>query len=371
MPGARNCALNSPVGTTYNRAMPLDLIWWVAGLALGLPLLISLVGTPATRAVLRRRQIYDRPNERSSHTVPTPRGGGIPLMAGILLVLLLYPLLVTAQGRLGLLAFMPFLGALLLAAVSWIDDVRGLGALPRLVTQACVVIASVSLMPLSGAADQLGVPEAALQVVVALAWIWFINLYNFMDGIDGISGVETLCVALGFVVVNGMIAAQGGFGIFTALLLAVHAPLALALFGGALGFLPWNWHPARIFLGDVGSVPLGFLIGWLMVMLIVFGQVAAALILPMYYVADATITLLRRLRRGERPWQAHREHYYQRATDGGLSHSQVSLGVLAGNLALIGCAAGSVWWPWPALAGGGVVTTLMIVWMGTRKPSSP
>jgi UDP-N-acetylmuramyl pentapeptide phosphotransferase/UDP-N-acetylglucosamine-1-phosphate transferase len=277
---------------------------------------------------------------------------------------------VTAQGRLGLMAFMPFLGAFLLAAVSWVDDVRGLGALPRLITQACVVIASVTLVPLSGTASQLGMPEPVLQVVVVLAWIWFINLYNFMDGIDGICGVETLCVALGFAVVNGLIAAQGGFEIITALVLGLQAPLALALIGGLLGFLPWNRHPARIFLGDVGSVPLGYLIGWLLVMLITFGYVAAALILPMYYVADATITLFRRLRRGEQPWRAHREHYYQRATDAGIAQSRVTLAVLAGNLALIGCAAGSVWWPWPALAAAGVVTTLMIVWMATRKPSS-
>jgi UDP-N-acetylmuramyl pentapeptide phosphotransferase/UDP-N-acetylglucosamine-1-phosphate transferase len=351
--------------------MPLDIIWWVTGLAFTVPLLVSLIGTPATRAVLQRRQIYDQPNERSSHSIPTPRGAGIPVMVGVLLVLLLYPLLVTAQGRLGLLAYMPFFGALLLAAVSWVDDVRGLGALSRLVVQAAVVVASVLLVPLGPAASNIGVPEPVLQVIVVLAWIWFINLYNFMDGIDGICGVETLCIALGFVVVNGLIAVHGGFAILTALLLALQAPLALALIGGTLGFLPWNWHPARIFLGDVGSVPLGYLIGWLLVMLVVFEYMAAALILPMYYVADATITLLRRLRRGQRPWQAHREHYYQRATDAGLSHSRVSLGILVGNLALIGCAAGSVWRPIIALAAAVVVTTLMIVWMATRKPSSP
>jgi UDP-N-acetylmuramyl pentapeptide phosphotransferase/UDP-N-acetylglucosamine-1-phosphate transferase len=349
--------------------MSLELIYWVAGLALAVPLLVSLIGTPATAGFLRRRSIYDQPNERSSHTVPVPRGGGLPVMAGILLVMLVYPLLVGPHGRLGLFAYMPFLGALLLAAVSWADDLKPLGALPRLIVQFCVVGASVAVIPLSSAAALIGVPVEAVQIFVVLAWIWFINLYNFMDGIDGICAVETLSISIGFAAIVGLIATQGVLAVFAAFALAMQAPLALALIGGALGFLPWNWHPARIFLGDVGSVPLGYLIGWLLVMLFAFGYIAAAFILPMYYVADATITLFRRLRRRERPWRAHREHYYQRATDAGLSHSQVSLGVLLGNLALVGCASASLWWPWPGFAGACVVTALMIGWMATRKPS--
>ena len=348
--------------------MSLDLIYWVAGLALGVPLLVSLFGTPVTAAYLRRRQIYDRPNERSSHTVPTPRGGGLPVMAGVLAVLLLYPLLVPLQGNQGLLAYLPFLGASLLAAVSWADDLRPLGALPRLVVQVCVVVASVWSIPLHSAAAQIGLPLIAVQVFVVLAWIWFINLYNFMDGIDGICAVETISIGLGFAILTALVATLDVLGVVTAVIFGLQAPLALALVGALVGFLPWNWHPARIFLGDVGSVPVGYLIGWLLVMLFAFGFIAAAFILPMYYVTDATITLFRRLRRGERPWRAHREHFYQQATKAGLSHSQVSLGILLGNVALIGCAAASLWWPWPAVAAAGVVTALMIAWMATRKP---
>ena len=348
--------------------MSLDLIYWVAGLALGVPLLVSLFGTPAAAAYLRRRQIYDRPNERSSHKVPTPRGGGLPVMAGVLAVLLLYPIFVPLQGNQGLLAYLPFLGALLLAAVSWADDLRPLGAMPRLVVQVCVVVASVWYIPLQSVAQQIGVPLIAVQVFVVLAWIWFINLYNFMDGIDGICAVETISIGLGFAVLTVLVATLDVLGMLTAVIFGLQAPLALALVGSLIGFLPWNWHPARIFLGDVGSVPLGYLVGWLLVMLFAFGFIAAAFILPMYYVADATITLCRRLRRGERPWRAHREHFYQRATGAGLSHSRVSLGILLGNVVLIGCAAASLWWPWPAVAGAGIVTALMIGWMATRRP---
>src|SRR5690606_27746163 len=99
--------------------------------------------------------------------------------------------------------------------------------------------------------------------------------------------------------------------------------LGLAVAGAAFGFLPWNWQPARIFLGDVGSVPLGYALGWLLLSLAAAGAWAAALILPLYYLADATLTLMRRLARGERVWQAHREHFYQRATQAGRSHAAV------------------------------------------------
>jgi UDP-N-acetylmuramyl pentapeptide phosphotransferase/UDP-N-acetylglucosamine-1-phosphate transferase len=138
----------------------------------------------------------------------------------------------------------------------------------------------------------------------------------------------------------------------------------VALFGAsiaaaALGFLPWNWHPARLFLGDVGSVALGFLLGWLLLRLAAEGQWAAAVILPLYYLSDATLTLTRRTLRGEKPWQAHREHFYQRAVAAGLSHAAVVRAVGVANAGLIalavmataGCAI-------VALAGGCAIVAL-------------
>ncbi len=145
-----------------------------------------------------------------------------------------------------------------------------------------------------------------------------------MDGIDGIAGVETASLGLGV----ALVAATAGLS-------PVFLTFGLVLFGAALGFLWWNWHPARIFLGDVGSVPLGFLLGWLLLSLAAKGQWAAALILPLYYLADTSLTLTKRCLKGEKIWQAHREHFYQLAVKRGLSHAQVVGHVLGINVLLV------------------------------------
>ena len=150
-------------------------------------------------------------------------------------------------------------------------------------------------------------------VGIGLGWVWFINLFNFMDGIDGISGVECLGIGLGVAVIAALDGVPSG-----------HGSLGICLAAAAAGFLIWNWHPAKVFMGDVGSVPLGFLIGWLLLDMAAAGAWAPAVILPAYYLADATITLLRRLLRGAAPWQAHRDHFYQQATQAGRSHARVA-----------------------------------------------
>jgi UDP-N-acetylmuramyl pentapeptide phosphotransferase/UDP-N-acetylglucosamine-1-phosphate transferase len=147
-----------------------------------------------------------------------------------------------------------------------------------------------------------------------------------MDGIDGIAGTESVVLGIGL----ALVFALGG-----ALL---PAGLSLLVAAAALGFLVWNWQPARIFLGDVGSVPLGFLLGWLLLLAAAGGQWAAALILPGVYWADATLTLLRRGLRGERLWRPHREHFYQRAVQRGLGHGQVARRVGLAGACLIGLA---------------------------------
>lgn len=281
----------------------------------------------ATRAVLGlliRRAILDRPNERSSHDAPTPRGGGIAVVA------VLVPAWIAAALLGGATVPWPALGAaLLLAAVSWRDDMRSLGIHWRLGAQILAVAAG--LTSIDGPVFH-GILPAWLDTLAAgFLWLWFVNLYNFMDGIDGIAAVETASIGGGVTLV-ALGAAMGPAGA---------AAWGIVLAAAALGFLPWNWQRAKLFLGDVGSVPLGYLAGWLLLSLAAAGAWKAALILPLYYLADATITLLRRLKRGEKVWQAHREHYYQRAVQGGMSHASVVKAVLAGNLALAGLALGA------------------------------
>lgn len=298
--------------------------------ALALPLFAAVAAAVvlATGLVLpwlRRRQILDRPNDRSSHSLPTPRGGGLAVMAVLLPAWgLAAPDSLAGGAGPTVIALLCAAG---LAAVSWLDDLRGLPPLPRFLAQGLAVAVVLALLPGEALVFQGVLPLALDRLLTALCWLWFINLYNFMDGIDGITGVETASI-------GGGVAVLAAAGLAAPVLLAP----GVVVLAAALGFLVWNWHPAKLFMGDVGSVPLGFLLGLLLITLAVEGQLAAALILPLYHIADATLTLLRRLRRGEKPWEAHRSHFYQRAVRGGLGHGRVSGAVAVANLGLIGCA---------------------------------
>ncbi|TVR97236.1 MAG: glycosyltransferase family 4 protein [Rhodospirillales bacterium] len=282
-------------------------------------------GTGAVRRLLLGWAVLDHPNARSSHAVATPRGGGLAVVPVVLAAWLAVALGVVPTHR---EAVFVCTAAAVLAAVSWMDDLRGLSAAFRLGTQAAAVALVLAAAPLPGPVFAGWLPAPLDVAAAGLLWLWFINLFNFMDGIDGIAGVETATLGLGVAVV----AAIAGLG------------LGLPLFGlvmaaAALGFLVWNWPPARLFLGDVGSIPLGFLLGWLLLHLAASGQPVAALILPLYYLADASITLARRTMRGARPWQAHREHFYQRAVQAGVGHGWVVRRVLAVNMILMALAA--------------------------------
>ncbi len=192
--------------------------------------------------------------------------------------------------------------------------------------------------------------------MAGLLWVWFINLFNFMDGIDGLAGVEAACIGFGIALVPVAAALPDVFGTF-----------GIAIAAASLGFLIWNWHPAKIFLGDIGSVPLGFLLGWLLLWLAANGQWAAAVILPLYYLADATITLLRRGVRGEKVWQAHRQHFYQHAVRHGLDHDQVVRHVLFVDLVLVALAmAAARGWVWAAVISAPVLVLWLLVFLSIR-----
>jgi len=316
--------------------------------------LMSVGLTGITLAILRRRAILDLPNERSSHTVPTPRGGGW----GVMLALL--PFWVWAlwkAGRLDQPAEIVLLGStVLLMAVSWIDDRRGLGPAIRFATQIVAVGAVMALLPASLSITSGLLPLPLDRLVAAFVWLWFVNLFNFMDGIDGITGGSTAAM---------------GFGLTIILLRYGPDPLeafrSLMIAAVAIGFLFWNWHPAKIFLGDVGSVPLGYLLGYELIHLAMNGGQAFALIVALYYLADATITLLRRARRGERVWQAHREHFYQRSTQFGRTHARTAQTAILVQLALAVFGWLAVFWGWIMLLPAALLVFLLLRWM-SRPP---
>ena len=274
------------------------------------------------------RYALAKPNARSSHKIPTPQGGGIAVVAATVAVIaataILYPALIGESWRLAVV----FVSVIALAVVGISDDIRPMDALPRLLLQAAAVALVVAVLPHD------------LRVLAALPWwverallfvgiLWFVNLVNFMDGIDWITVAEVVPVCAGLAL----------FGLAGAL--PVEATLtAFALCGAMIGFAPFNRPVAQLFLGDVGSLPIGLFLGWLLALLAGHGYLAAAMLLPLYYLADATITLLRRFVNGEPVMQAHRSHFYQRALDNGLTVYQIVGRVFAVNIVLAGTCRG-------------------------------
>lgn len=294
-------------------------------LTLSASVIVSALLIALTQPLLRRYAMA-RPNARSSHKTPTPQGGGIAIVATALgaTALAAYGIPTFAGGAHELTWV--FGAAILLAVVGAVDDIRVLEAVPRLALQAVAVAIVVAALP------------SELRIVPALPWwlervlllaggIWFVNLVNFMDGIDWMTVAEVVPLA----------GALALFGLSDALP-ANATLLALALCGATIGFAPFNRPVARLFLGDVGSLPIGLLLVWLLIRL-AENHLAAALLLPLYYLADATITLLRRFVRGEPVTQAHRSHFYQRALDGGFTVYQIVGRVFVVNLLLVGLAA--------------------------------
>lgn len=255
-----------------------------------------------------------------------------------------------------------FAAALLLAGLGFVDDLRPLAPAPRLLFQVAGVGLVVTTLP-----DAMRIwpalPLVLERTALAIALVWFVNLVNFMDGIDWMSVVEVVPVtaALAILAALGALPVIGGVA-------------ALALCGAMSGFAPFNRPVARLFLGDVGSLPIGLISGWLLALLAGEGHLAAAVLLPLYYLADATITLLRRLTKGERFWEAHRSHFYQRALDHGFSVGQVTTLVFATNVCLAALAIATVLLPTAifsvlAVLAGSVVVALLLLRLS--RPAKP
>jgi UDP-N-acetylmuramyl pentapeptide phosphotransferase/UDP-N-acetylglucosamine-1-phosphate transferase len=315
-------------------------------------------------ACLVRRAILDHPNARSSHVTPTPRGGGLAVL------IILIPLIAiinwhydpTNNAVWAMLA-----GVVLLAVISWIDDLGHLSVLLRLAGHGVAVAVVLTMIPENHLLLQGHLPLWADRILTGIAWVWFINLFNFMDGIDGLAGTETVMIGLGVFIIMLVIGSDGGK---PAIAMAL---IALALAAATGGFLVLNWSPARVFLGDVGSVPLGFITGWMLLMLAMWGYWLAALILPAYYLADATLTIVRRAMNKAPIWKAHSEHFYQHAVQRGFSHARVTLFILRGNIMLFALALTSaqvVNWIGDilCLTGAVAIVIIMLVWMAHAQP---
>jgi Fuc2NAc and GlcNAc transferase len=302
----------------------------------------------------------DVPNYRSLHTYPTPKGGGV-VIVGIVIVcsgtlIWFYPELGRVFSALGITAVM-------LGTVGWLDDHRNLRIRTKLLVECVVSVGVIWLIGPVQSVQLMGFEILGLSpflvIPIAFLWlVWMTNLYNFMDGMDGLVTSQAIMSAI---VIAGWFLLYGNIGI---------ALFCFALAGAGVGFLVFNWSPASAFLGDVGSLTLGAVFGLLALYGITEHQMPVSAFLLLYglFLADATITLIRRCLAGERWWEPHATHFYQRAARTGVNHARISILALAGSSCLavlgtletLGVEPGMLW-----LVLGLVLALLMII--GVRR----
>ena len=264
------------------------------------------------------------PTERSNHVMPTPQGAGIAVVGAVLVTAFVAIAFAGAlPPPLTLHVMTAALAAAALMVVGLLDDMRSVSIFSRLGVQALAVAAVVATLP----ADMRLVPEAPIVVeraIIFLGGIWFVNLYNFMDGVDLMTVTQTGSIGAGIVILAllGFVPEVSGW-------------VAAALIGGMFGFAFWNFPPARIFLGDAGSLPLGLIVGTLLMHVALADAISVAIILPLYYLLDASVTLTRRVFRRASFWGAHREHFYQSAGRNGFGPGRIVKHIAALNAALI------------------------------------
>ena len=288
-----------------------------------LALALGVAITGLVRHYALRANMLDLPNERSSHTVPTPRGGGLSIvLVFIAAVVFAYEQSLLNSGE----ALYLLAGSMAIAVIGFADDYRDVARSWRFLVQLIVAIGAVVAlggMPETNFGSTVTDLGTVGDVLLVVFMVWFINLFNFMDGIDGLAGVELICISAGAVFLIGT-----GSGLPLSMLLT-------ALSAATLGFLYWNWPPARIFMGDVGSAFAGFALVAIAIMASRSGYTSiwSWLILSGVFFVDATITLIIRILRGDRWHSAHRSHAYQIAARRFGSHKPVTLIVLAINIA--------------------------------------
>ncbi len=325
-------------------------------LALASAAVLSAAITWMSRPLLQRYALA-RPNARSSHRIPTPQGAGVAVVGATLLIASIASVWMNAAVPPALVA-----ATVLIALVGFADDIVSLPVLLRLLLQAGAVAAVVFTTP-EALRIMPSLPLALERALILIAGIWFVNLVNFMDGLDLMTVAEVVPITAALVLLGWL-----------GELPAPAALLAAALCGAMLGFAPFNRPAAKVFLGDVGSLPIGLLLGWCLLQLAWNQQIAAAVLLPAYYLADSTVTLFRRIARREPFWAAHRTHFYQRATDNGFTVPAVIrevflLNVLLALLAVATIGFGSTIAATVALLAGAIAVAGVLLRFSRRRPA--
>ena len=274
--------------------------------------LFTLIGTKYLKKILEYKKIFDIPNKRSSHIKPIPKGGGWIIVLSIIGIILFLDPYDKIPGIIAIAG---------LAFISWQDDLKNINVLVRLLFQIFFISIYFIYLYSFGFYNQIQFVHIFFLILI---FTWFVNIFNFMDGIDGISPLMAITICTGIILAHFLNKSEY-FPIFEILIISTCS-----------AFLYWNWNPAKIFLGDVGSIVLGFICILSLYWLYLEGNTWHwVLSLPMYYILDTTLTLIIRFVEGKKIWEAHREHYYQKAVQSGMSHSKVVLYITILQLLII------------------------------------
>jgi len=294
--------------------------------------IFSMTVTGFLQKYALKHSLIDVPNERSSHLMPTPRGGGLSIVIPVLLCIAV--LFLTAQLE-GNIALALGTGCFFVAGVGWIDDHQHIPANWRVLLYGIAAVLAVYFLAESdnflSVFHQL--PFAIVSSFLIVIWIvWMTNLYNFMDGTDALAAIQTICAGL---LAGILFWLEGQYGLAT---------VCFVMSASSCGFLFWNWPPAKIFMGDVGSCSLGFCFGVLAVIGEIQGSVpfTVFIILLSLFICDTTLTLLMRVFANEKWYQAHKSHAYQRLVQLGMSHKKLVFSVLLINVMIL--------WPMATMA---------------------
>ncbi|MBY0406323.1 MAG: hypothetical protein K2Q01_01415 [Rickettsiales bacterium] len=313
--------------------------------------LMSLLGTRITILALRRQQVPLTPLEvKNKKTKPAPSGGGVAVVMALIICLMVADI-----------GYSIIFALFLLAALSLLGDLIGVPVWLRLLVQGlCVLVALGDMQtPLFGGAIAPWMDKS----ITVLLWLWVVNMFHFMDGIDGMTPTQMVTMAMGLCVLT----------VIDETFPTSLSTYALVTFSVGCGFMWWNWHPAKIRLGEVGTVPIGFLMGYLLLLGVQAGYGYAVFILPAYYVSDATITLIYRAYKGRPVWVRHSEYYYRQAVSKGRRHDTVVRYVFGVNLLLGLLATFSVINPelGPLYAGLAYMAVFMILGFFAYAPHNP
>ncbi|MGH6864743.1 MAG: glycosyl transferase [Methyloceanibacter sp.] len=329
------------------------LVSWIAVTAISAALSAGLI---LVLKSLLARHLLAHPNERSSHVTATPQGAGLALMLSLLVVCLGAIMLKAAVPPPSLV---PVLAATaLLTLLGALDDAHALSVWWRIIGQTLAALAVTLTLPADFRLSPELVPLNLERGLTVLGIVWFVNAINFLDGLDWMTVAQVVPITLGVAILHALGIVPANIGV-----------LALALFGATLGFAIFNKHPAQIFLGDAGSLPIGLCLAYMLIF-VAEAHLASGLLLALYSLADATITLFRRIADSEPILSAHRRHFYQRAVTQGLAVPRVTgrifmlclfLMVLSIAAALARSLAADF-----ALLGAGVLATAYVLWNFSR-----